>query len=99
MPRYYLRRDVIWRATHRLLLATTGIYAGGQAEIGNFKIQIFREEDVGQLEVSVNYPVGVKVQQALDELNHDFSRFGLREWLVPVLKIAIELAASAQLHD
>ena len=47
----------------------------------------------------MNYPMGVKVLHALDQLIQNIPRHPLRKWLIRVLKEPIKLSIISQFHN
>ena len=62
-------RNVIWRATKRLLLLAVKVDLGCEAEIADFYDHVVVEEKIAELEIAMNDVNIVQIDAALDNLN------------------------------
>ena len=73
-----LWRDVVWRATNRLL-AFFGVFQQRcQAKVANLYLHVLVQEEVAQLQVAVNDRVVVHVLDPREDLHHVVARLGLQ---------------------
>lgn len=73
-----LRSDVVRRPAHRLFALVRLVELGRQAEIANFHVQIVIEEDVAQLQVSMDDTAVVQVFYGVDDLEQKVLNLWLR---------------------
>lgn len=73
-----LRSDVVRRTAHRLLALVRLVELGRQAEIAYFHVQIIIEEDVAQLQVSMDDAAVVQVFYGVDDLEQEILNLWLR---------------------
>ena len=65
----HLGRDVIRRSTDCALLLAVEIELGGQAEVAQLDLHLVVEEQVAQLQISMDDSVLVQVLQSMDNLS------------------------------
>ena len=72
-----LRSDVVRRPAHRLLALVRLAELRGQTEIAHFHVQIVIQEDVAQLQVSMDDTAVVQVFYSVDDLEQEILNLGL----------------------
>lgn len=92
-----LRSDIVRRSTHRPPLLLLELQLSSQTEVASFYLHLLGEEQVAELEVSMNDPVLVHVLDGLQYLLTVALDLELREPLTP-LNLLVECRVAAQFH-
>jgi len=64
----HFRSDIVWRTTNGPLLLSIKIELGGETEVSQLDLHLIVEEQVAELQVSVDHAVGVQVLERVDHL-------------------------------
>lgn len=62
------RCDIIWRTTNGPLLLSIKIELGGETKVSQFDLHLIVEEQVAELQISVDHAMGVQVLERVDDL-------------------------------
>ena len=79
--------DVVWSPTQGLLPFSVEVNFGGQTKISYLAFHVVIEEDVSQLEVSVDDLVVVQVEDSSQNVIHEVSGLRLSDCLPPLVKL------------
>lgn len=64
------RSDIIWRAANSALALTVELELSGETKVTNFNFHLVIEEEVAELQVSVNHAMRVQVLYRRADLHH-----------------------------
>ncbi len=93
-----LGRDVVRRAAQSLFAFALEIDACGQAKVADLELHVVVEEQVAQLQVTVNDFVVVQVLTSQDDLTHKIAGLGLSDGLTSLVHLH-ERSPATQLQD
>jgi hypothetical protein len=94
----YFWCDVVWRTTNGPLLLSVKIELCGETKVSQFDLHLIVEEQVAELEISVDHTVGVQVLERVDHLLGVALDLELVQALAPLQKLVHALVL-AQLEQ
>ena len=94
----HLRGDVVGGPAQGLLPLPVIVHLGGQTEVSDLALHVVVEEDVAQLEVSVDDLVLVEVENSKENVSHEVSSLRLGDCLPSLVKLH-QTSFSADFQD